>query len=486
MIDLAQPERTLAYLLSLPAERPDIEFKRLGDGLKPIFTTVCAFANAEGGWLVIGLADPLHAVRDASREARLYGVEEKPEVFDQLRAEILTRFDPAIQGLAFHDLPCVLRDGRSGHLSLVRVPPSDRVHSIAGGGTFTRGGASNRQLSARETADLALRRGARSAESDLVPIPLSLLETPFWQSFLQSRQLRPGTIGEQLIRIGLAEEVRVAGGSEIRPRRAAVLLFAEEPGSLLSAHGTRADVRLMVYSGKDMGVGATPNLRKPPRAIRGPLIDLIDKSVRAVLDELAEGLTLEGSGFKTRHKYPERVVKEAIVNAAIHRDYGLNRDIMIRIFDNRIVVESPGVFPGRITPANIKVARSNARNPLIASNLRSFPVPPNIDDGEGVRMMFNEMEVAALYPPSYRELTDTAIQFVELMLLNEERPAAWTEVSDWIDRNGPIANADVVRIAKVDTLRASKMLKAWVDAGLLFSLPDRGRRNAAYGKTGNP
>lgn len=47
-----------------------------------------------------------------------------------------------------------------------------------------------------------------------------------------------------------------------------------------------------------------------------------------VLDELAQGLTLAGSGFKTRHKYSERVVKEAIVNAVIHRDYRLNRDIV--------------------------------------------------------------------------------------------------------------------------------------------------------------
>ena len=36
-----------------------------------------------------------------------------------------------------------------------------------------------------------------------------------------------------------------------------------------------------------------------------------------------------------------------------------------------------------ITPANIERARSKARNPLIAQNLREFPVPPNIDDGEG-------------------------------------------------------------------------------------------------------
>ena len=96
-------------------------------------------------------------------------------------------------------------------------------------------------------------------------------------------------------------------------------------------------------------------------------------------------------------------MKEAIVNAVIHRDYRLNRDIMVRVFDDRVVVESPGLLPGAITSANIQYARSKARNPLIAQNLREFAVPPNIDDGEGVRMMFGEMAAAKLYPPQYRQ-----------------------------------------------------------------------------------
>lgn len=87
-----------------------------------------------------------------------------------------------------------------------------------------------------------------------------------------------------------------------------------------------------------------PNLRKVPLTICGPLIEQIDDAVKAVLRELEEGLTLTGSGFKTRHVYPERVVKEAIVNAVIHRDYRLNRDIFIRIFDDRIEVESQAPF----------------------------------------------------------------------------------------------------------------------------------------------
>ena len=480
MIDLSRPVETLEYLLALPAEQPLIEFKRLGRGFDRIAESVCAFANADGGWLILGLGDPKAARAGFPASDRLYGVEENPETLDQWKQLVVTRFTPPIDNLEFHTLRCTLRDDRPGRLCLVKVEASERVHSILGGGTWIRGDASNRQLSAEEASTLSLRRGTNSAETDVLPISLALLETDAWRSFLSARDMRPGDIGERLERIGLACRNESAGGV-IQPRRAAVLLFAEEPGSLLAAHGSRADIRLMVYSGTEIGSGVNPNLKRR-KTFTGPLIQLIAKAVGAVLDELSQGVTIEGSGFVTRHKYPERVVTEAIVNAVIHRDYRLNRDIVVRILDDKIIIESPGVFPGRITAANIKSARSKARNPLLVKHLRDFPKGPNFDDGEGVRMMYNLMDEAALYPPKYREETEAAVELVELTLVNEDRPAAWTEVSDWIDRNGPIANAEVRRIAKVDTLRASKMLKGWVDLGYLVPEEGRGRRNAAYGK----
>ena len=62
----------------------------------------------------------------------------------------------------------------------------------------------------------------------------------------------------------------------------------------------------------------------------------------------------------------------------------------------------------------------------------------------------------------------------------------WDEVSDWVDRNGPIANADLCRIAGIDTLKASKLLKAWVEQGLLEPLPGRAKRMTAYIKPAQP
>jgi len=156
------------------------------------------------------------------------------------------------------------------------------------------------------------------------------------------------------------------------------------------------------------------------------------------------------------------------------------------LYDDRIEVESPGVFPGNITPANVGRAGSKARNPLIAQNLREFPVPPNIDAGEGVKMMFAEMAHAKLYPPQYRQNTEAAVESVTVTLLNHERPTAWDEVSHWIDAHGAIANSELCQIANIDTLAASRMLRSWVDQGVLVPLPNRAKRNMAYSKPAQP
>jgi ATP-dependent DNA helicase RecG len=477
MIDLS-PAQAAPRIESLLAARESrtLDFKRVsGKMVGKALETICAFANTEGGVLALGVADE----RQAAGTARLFGIQENPEALDELQRKVRTQFHPSIDNIRFLRLPCALREGDAGHVVLAQVPQSDKVHSIVDDGTWTRLTAGNREMTAAEIAELSYRRGVRSAESEPVPVDWALLDTPVWAEFSVGRgftRMRP--LAEQMAQLGLAD--KVAG--EWTPRRAAVLLFAEEPGGLLAAHGTRAEVRLVVYQGKAAEAGAKPNMKKPPRTLRGPLVRLIDDTVRAVLDELAAGVDLASSGFKARHRYPQRVVKEAIVNAVIHRDYRLNRDILIRIFDDRLEVDSPGVFPGAITPANIAKAGSKARNPLIVKTLRDFPVPPNFDLNEGVPMMFAEMAAAHLYPPQYRQSTEAATESVTVTLLNLERPTIWDQVSDWVDRKGAIANADLCRIAEVDTLKASKMLKAWVEQGLLEPLPGRAKRNTAYVK----
>ena len=455
---------------TLQLETKRVSGKMVGKALQ----TICSFANTHGGWLMLGVEDFDKAVgRD-----RLYGIQENPEAIDELLRKMRTQFAPPLTGITPWFLVTELRDGKLDQLIVIQVAPSDKVHSIVDGGTWMRLPASNREMTASEITELSYRRGVHSAESEPVNIDFDLLDTSVWRQFMEGRGLASTGVADQLYRIGLARKVDGA----LKPLRAAVLLFADHPGALLAASGMRADVRVFHYKGTVEQAGDVPNLKKPPKTFSGPIYQLITQVNAYVQDELAQGLTLAASGFQTVHRYPVRVITEAITNALIHRDYHLNRDVLVRIFDNRLEVISPGLFPGRITAATVQKMGSFARNPLIASNLREFPVPPNVDAGEGVRMMFSLMRAGNLYPPQYREWRDQAQEAIVVTLLNEERPPIWEQVSDWIDRNGPINNGALCQISSLDTLKASKLLQRWVLQGLLINDDTRGKRNTVYRK----
>jgi ATP-dependent DNA helicase RecG len=74
------------------------------------------------------------------------------------------------------------------------------------------------------------------------------------------------------------------------------------------------------------------------------------------------------------------------------------------------------------------------------------------------------------------------VPMLVVTLLNEERPPLWVQVSDWIDRQGPITNGKLREVSGLDTLAASKQLRLWVGQGVLVALPARSRQQASYTK----
>lgn len=451
-----------------------LEFKRVSNKMvQKALETIVAFANTDGGHLVLGMED----FNKAKGRDRLIGIAENPEAVDELRQKIIHHVTPPLEGVSTRSLPCIMPDGTAGELVVVTVTKSAKIHSIVADGTWKRLAKGNREMTAAEINELSFARGVVSAEGELVDIPFDLLDTETWKTYSSTRRLTFGGIEDRMFRIGLAKKKE----QNILPTRAAVLLFADDPSGILAA---KAAIRIFHYSGTKIEHGPIPNLLKTPKTITGPLVRQIADAHEYVINEIAAGLTIASSGFETIHRYPTRVIKEALTNAVIHRDYRINRDIQVRIFDNRIEVESPGLLPANITPATIERAGSFSRNPLIVNHIREFPSPPNIDAGEGVRMMFSTMRAVGLYPPFYITRPPLEHDAVMVTLLNEERPAVWEQVSDWIDRKGFITNGDLRKIAGVDTLKASKLLKKWVDADMLIPDMTKGKRGARYLKVG--
>jgi ATP-dependent DNA helicase RecG len=452
--------------------------KRIKKDLTKLVETVVAFANSDGGTLAVGFEDP----DKAKGRDRVYGIQENPMNWDEFQRQLRSRItEPHLLVCSPTEIGCTLRDGTKGSVIFLQVAKSTRVHSIVDDGTLVRLGKSNKHLTAPEINDLCFARGTITAENQLEPVEFDLLNTDYWRMYASKRKLtRP--IEEAMRHIGLA---RPDAGGVLRPTRAAVLLFAEDPSGLLAA---KAAVRIFHYKGNRRQTDPRTNLLKPPHTITGPVIRQIQEARDAVLQELASGIQMGPLGFEIVQKYPVRVINEAITNAVIHRDYRLPFDLAISIFSDRIEVLSPGLLAGPVTVANIGQIGTFNRNPNLIGHLRQFPDPPNLDAGEGVRMMFGTMQQTGLYPPLYITRPRIVTEAVVVHLFNENRPSAWEQVAAYIDAHGSIGNAEIRHLmGSADTLRASQQIKKWRDLGLLIvANPHEGKRVRRYTKPNRP
>jgi ATP-dependent DNA helicase RecG len=118
--------------------------------------------------------------------------------------------------------------------------------------------------------------------------------------------------------------------------------------------------------------------------------------------ELVEGASYYEGSKLVALRYPSEAIKEILVNAVIHRDYSLNDDVHVRIFDNRIEISSPGKLPGYVTLENLYDERFS-RNPNIVRMLHNLPNPLNHDIGEGLDTARNELKKAGLVAPEFEQ-----------------------------------------------------------------------------------
>ena len=459
-------QELIKQILNIPEESQEVEFKRLGEEsvVKKITETVIAMSNTFGGSVIIGVDDPEKTkLKD---HARILGIEENKDIYDAVGRELM-KIIPPLSGIW---PPQIVKDDITGkEIAIVRIPKSiDGFRSI-NNDVYVRQQKSNRRLSVHEITSFEYAKGFKKSDNELVNVDMNLLETRVYLDWKNTRNIK-GTIEELLEKTGLA---RKNSDEILKPTRAAVLLFAEFPTNLLD---TKCAIRILQYKGTIETIGETPNYIGNQKIIHGPAIDQINEASEYVLLLLRTGIKMPETGFVNNYIIPERVIKESITNAVIHRDYFIKRDIEIRIFEDRVEVENPGLFPYNITPANIGRVRSEGfRNDLLVKHLREFSSPPNLDQNEGVRAMRSEMNVQNLYPPiflTYPYLQDA----IRVVLLNELRQTEWEKINKYLEESKYITNKiarDIVNIEQRDVM--TKLLNKWCEQGLLKKfIPNNG------------
>jgi len=209
------------------------------------------------------------------------------------------------------------------------------------------------------------------------------------------RPARLSTLGRALIDLGVAIPKGCPQG--IGVMQAAAVLFAKDP----TRHIGGARVQLV----RRNGVGPGPGPAIARNEICGPLITVVDQCLDFIANHSQQHEAVTGLFRESIPEYPVEALREALVNALAHRDYGLvGSTVDVTIWDDRVEVKSPGSLPGHITVDNLRDDHFS-RNRRIMRVLRTMGVVEEF--GEGIDRMIQIMESRLLAPPKFDASADS-------------------------------------------------------------------------------
>jgi ATP-dependent DNA helicase RecG len=386
---LAAPQNEVGPAVLSLREDQWLERKSARVSARDLANTLIGFANADGGIVVVGLYD-----------SKVEGIDAHPGRQNEHRQANLDFCVPPVQArLRFVD--CTNEKGESDHLHVIEVEPSDIVHSNKRDEVFLRVGDETRRLGFSQRQELLYDKGQSSYEAHALPeTRLDALDRDLLDSYAEAVGSSDPMRLLQARGLSTKDELTIAG----------CLLFGEFPQRYLP----EALIRVVRYRGKDRGTGARQQVTEDIR-VEGPLPNQLLEAREHVRRVQPTRRALGEAGrFNDVPLVPEDAWLEGIVNGAVHRSYSAAGDhIRVEVFDDRIEISSPGRFPGLVDPTEPLHAMRFARNPRIARVCADLNFGQEL--GEGIRRMFEEMRVAGLSDPIYRQTSGS----VELTLLAE-------------------------------------------------------------------
>ncbi|MEA3337961.1 MAG: ATP-binding protein [Chloroflexota bacterium] len=365
--------------------------------------TLVAFANAEGGTILLGIAS------DGTPAEGLLG----NEMEEALRAALLMCRPPI-------RTEWEQMETTGGTVAAIRVPRSTELHAMADGRVLIRSGQENRPLGGEQVRQLA--SGKSSGDFEMQEVPGAQrddLDQTVIQDYIARREDKQG----RQIKLPQERLLRQIGAltADGTPTVAGILLFGLEPQFFLP----QATLTFVRFSGTDLrGPGGLPGYHRRDE-ITGPLAQVIERTWAILLQEMRIEAVVKGLRREERAEYPQIAVREAMVNAVCHRDYRLGgRHIEIRMFDDRLEVLSPGGLPGYITIDNI-VEEHFSRNPRIVNGLYHWNYIEEL--GLGIDKMIEAM-VQAGHP---QPLFNATPHSFAVTLSNQREHVRVSGASDW-------------------------------------------------------
>jgi ATP-dependent DNA helicase RecG len=468
-------------LLSLD-ESHRIEAKRSTQIDRSVMESVCAFANEPGlggGYLLLGVARDPHDL--FSNAYGVEGVTNPDKLQSDLASQCASSFNRPVR-------PRISVETLNGKVVLVVYVPESAatdkpIYLSSLGlprGAYRRIGPTDQE--GTEDDLIALYAGHQMDTFDAAVLPdadLDDIDPNALQDYRQQRRhINPSAeellwSDEELLRaLGCAQRVK----GHLLPTVAGILLFGTVQALRRCFPMMRIDyIRVLGRQWVE-----NPDHRFDTLEIRAPLFTAIRRATNAVRDELLQSFSLpEGAlASESEPALPLRVIREAIVNAVMHRSYRIHGAIQIIRYANRLEIRNPG--HSIKAEEQLGEPGSETRNPRLAAVLHEVNIAET--KGSGIRAMRELMLANDLLPPTL-ESSRRPDQFVATFLFHHflgPDDLAWLRhlsaepISDeearalvFVRELGAIDNAAYRSINRTDTLNASARLRRLRDLQLL-------------------
>ena len=442
---------------------------------KALAVPIVAMANADGGVLAIGVSD---------KTRTLEGVDQHTEKLNELLRVPFDFCNPSIPVTCSY-LPCKDKDGYENHILLMEIPASMYLHTNQADEAFMRVGDKSRKLSFDERVQLMYDKGERFYE-----------DTAVYGATVENIDM--DAIAEYTRLVGYSktplEYLRENNGfvttnkqGEEDVSTACILLFGKNPQKFFP----RARTRFIRYEGIDEKVGAEMNVIKDV-TFEGTILNQVKKTIEFIETQVREHTFLGQHGqFVTRRDYPEFVIQEMTVNSVCHRAYSIKgTEIQIKMFDDRLVFETPGKLPGMVKPTNIRNTHFS-RNPKIAAFLKAYHYVKEY--GEGVDRIYRELEANGTSALSFRTddfiLKITVPKVIEKVSVNvtdnvtenaidtSQKTSQKTpqKIIELVRDNPYISTSEMADIIGIDRRNIARNIKKLQDQGIVRRVgPDKG------------
>ena len=355
------------------SESIEVEFKQSFHSFQDIAKIICAFANTQGGLLILGVDD----------KGKIEGIKENLDVVQQKIAQSNSTIQPnPLTNIEIHTI-----DKRKLIVIIVHKADSSVFHSV-GGIIYIRLGNTIQKLEGQSMVEFLRNRQILLFEESVEGTPKiedidlnkvkSYLETRSQNDYLKSHSLKDFLLSKKLASLQ----------PDLKIKNIALLFFAKEPQSFFPY----AQIKLVRFDGNE------PIKVLAYEEAKGSLPQIIEQSLNFVRRFIAKEFVIKEIKRKEVPLLPEDVVRETIINAVAHRDYFNKNEIQLSIFDNRLEITNPGGLPEGMTK-ELLGALSIQRNPLIYQFLKDYGYMEGI--GSGISKIFKSMKDANLEAPEF-------------------------------------------------------------------------------------